>query len=55
MKLIEQEHEKVVEHLKNIKSAMDDMRAEGLGGDDFEGLYLASKLVPSIEEIFTHS
>jgi len=49
---LEEEHAKVVLGLKNIKRSMDEMRDEGLGGDDFEGLYLMTKLVPAISKIF---
>jgi hypothetical protein len=49
---IEAEHEKVVEHLQNIKNEINEMGEEGLGGPDFEGLYLLNKLIPVIEKIF---
>jgi len=53
MKSLEEEHEKVVEHLKNIKGICAEMREEGLGGDDFEYLYLKTRLIPTVTEIFT--
>ena len=52
MKSLEAEHAQVVVHLKAIKKIAEEMRDEGLGGDDFEGLYLQNKLVPVIREIF---
>jgi len=52
MKLITKEHEKVIEHLKNIKNTIDEMGNEGLCGNDFAILYLTQKLFPTIESIF---
>ncbi len=52
MKNIEEEHRLVTVHLKNIKEAMVEMREEGLGGDDFEHMYLVTQLIPTIGKIF---
>jgi len=52
MKVIMAEHEKVIEHLKNIKSAMDEMGNASLCGEDFADLYLKQKLLPAIATIF---
>ena len=49
---IEEEHKIIVASLERIKSACQDMREEGLGGDDFEGLYLKTRLVPEVQRIF---
>ena len=55
MKNLEEEHDKVEVHLKAIKQICVDMREEGLGGDDFEYLYLTNKLIPAITRIFKES
>jgi len=52
MKRIEEEHLKIVSALKEIKSSIEEMRETGLGGDDFEGMYLHNRLIPTIIEIF---
>lgn len=52
MKNLELEHARIVEHLSNIKTMCIDMREEGLGGDDFEYLYLSARLIPAIKRIF---
>ena len=49
---IDEEHAKVEKSLRKIKSAMDEMRDEGLGGSDFESLYLQNRLIPTILGIF---
>ena len=53
MKNLDTGHEKLVKQLEIIKKIMEDMRDEGLGGMDFEGLYLNNRLIPSIIFIFT--
>lgn len=52
MKFITEEHEKLEVQLKTIKEICVGMRKEGLGGDDFEYLYLTNKLIPAITRIF---
>ena len=52
MKNLDVEHEKLVQQLKVIKQIMVDMRDEGLGGYDFEGLYVDNKLIPAILAVF---
>lgn len=52
MKNLETEHKDAIKHLKNIKQICVGMREEGLGGDDFEYLYLTNRLIPAITEIF---
>jgi hypothetical protein len=52
MKRIQGEHGKIEEHLRNIKRSCEEMREDGLGGYDFEALYVSTKLIPTIREIF---
>ncbi len=53
MKLLIEEHERVIVHLKEIKSITNEMAEEGLGGEDFAALYVKTKLIPDIMKIFT--
>lgn len=52
MKILQEEHEQVVHHLKNIKSTMDEMHDEGIGDTGMEKSYIVSRLLPVIKEIF---
>ena len=50
MKSFQDEHEQIVIHLQNIKQIANEMREEGIGGMDFENLYVANYLIPAIKE-----